>query len=392
MTAVRRAWFTTVANFLLHGLIVATWVARIPAIQSRTGLNSAAFGLALLGSSLGSVLAIPLCGFLVTKFGSARITLAGCVGFCAALIPMGLATGAPTLSMALFFFGAMAGTTDVAMNVQAVEVEKALGRPTMSRFHAMWSLGGMMGAALGGAVAARSVAPVLHFAVIAVSLAVLCAFWAPGMLDTHGGVSQPGSRLPFRDIPPALLAICAICFCLLVSEGAMADWVAIYLRDVMKAGPGMAASGYTVFSAAMCTFRLIGDSITHRLGPVRTVRYASLLAAAGVLLAIGARSVGWALPGFAAAGAGFSVIVPLAYGAGGRVPGVSPGAGVATVTGIGYVGFLLGPPLIGFTAQAFSLRAGLGIIGLFSLVATVLAAYVEPRPLVRKGSSSVPRL
>ena len=378
MNPVRRAWFSTVANFLLHGIIVATWVSRIPAIQSRTGLNPAQFGLALLGSALGSVLSIPVCGFLVTKFGSSRITLATAIGFCLTLVPLAATTGMVSLALALFAFGAMAGMMDVAMNVQAVEVEKAMGKPTMSRFHAMWSLGGMAGAALGGFVAAHSVAPLWHFAVAGALLMAAGIALAPGMIDTHGGVAQEGHRLPFRQIPPSLLAICAIAFCLLVSEGAMADWVAIYMRDTLKAGPGMAASGYTVFSAAMCTFRLIGDSITERLGPVRTVRYASLLAAAGVGLAISAQSVWWALPGFAATGAGFSVIVPLAYGAGGRVPGVSAGAGVATVTGIGYVGFLLGPPLIGFTAQALSMRAGLGIIALFSLVATALAGFVAP--------------
>ena len=375
---VRRAWLTTVANFLLHGLVVSTWVARIPVIQTRTQLNSATFGLALLGASFGSVLAIPLCGFLVTKFGSARITLAAAIGFCVTLVPLGAATGMVSLAAALFCFGAMAGTMDVAMNVQAVEVEKELGRPTMSRFHAMWSLGGMVGAACGGFLAARGVEPVVHFAVAAACLGVAAVVVSPGMIDTHRGVVQKASRLPFREIPPSLLAICAIAFCLLVSEGAMADWVAIYLRDTLRAGPGMAASGYTVFSAAMCTFRLIGDSITHRLGGVRTVRYASLLAAAGVVLAIAAQSVWWALPGFARAGAGFSVIVPLAYGAGGRVPGVSPGAGVATVTGIGYVGFLLGPPLIGFTSHTFSMRAGLGTIALASLLATSLAGFVAP--------------
>jgi MFS family permease len=177
-------------------------------------------------------------------------------------------------------------------------------------------------------------------------------------------------------MPPALIAVSAIAFCLLISEGAMADWIAVYLRQVFAAGPGMAAAGYSVFSAAMASFRMLGDAITARLGRARTVRTGSLVAATGVLCAAVAPSVAWAMPGFALAGAGCSVVVPLAFGAGGRVKGVSPGAGVATVTGLGYLGFLIGPPAIGFTAQAMNLRWGLGIVVLMCGIASALGGWV----------------
>jgi MFS family permease len=193
----------------------------------------------------------------------------------------------------------------------------------------------------------------------------------------RGGSASEDHRLPFRQMPVALIAVSAIAFCLLVSEGAMADWTAVYLRQVLAAGPGTAAAGYSVFSAAMAVFRLMGDAITTRLGRVRTVRTGSLVAGCGVLLAVVAPSIGWAMAGFGLAGVGCSVVVPLAFGAGGRVKGVAAGAGVATVTGLGYIGFLVGPPAIGFTAQALNLRVGLGIVVAMCGMAAVLSRYVD---------------
>ena len=157
----------------------------------------------------------------------------------------------------------------------------------------------------------------------------------------------------------------------------MADWTAVYLKQVLMAGPGAAAAGYAVFSAGMALFRLFGDSVTKRLGAVRTVRTGALVAAVGLTLALVAHSAEWALPGFALTGAGFSVIVPLVFSAGGRVRSLPSGAGIATVSGSGYVGFLFGPPLIGFLAQWSSLRGALFTVVGLSLLAAVLAGAVE---------------
>jgi MFS family permease len=360
--------------FLVHGLVVATWVSRIPAVQSALHLSNGALGLALLGTAVGSVSAIPVCGWLVTRFGSKPVTWLSTAGFCFAPLAIPFATDAPTLAAALFLYGVFAGTMDVAMNVQGVEVERVLGRPTMSRFHAMFSIGGMAGAAIGGALAARGIAPLWHFAAAGAVCFALSMSFAPGMMQSPPHPAE--LRWSFGRMPAALLAVSAIAFCLLVSEGAMADWTAVYLRQVLFAGPGVAAAGYSVFSAAMAVCRMLGDAITTHLGRVSTVRTGSLVAAAGVLCAILAPSIAWAMPGFALAGAGCSVVVPIAFGAGGRVKGVAPGAGVATVTGLGYIGFLVGPPAIGFTAQALNLRFGLGIVVVMCGIAALLSGFV----------------
>jgi hypothetical protein len=246
----------------------------------------------------------------------------------------------------------------------------------MSRFHAMFSIGGMAGAGIGGLIAARHVQPLVHFAISAGFYLLITFASASSLLETHEGPQPESHRLPLNKIPPILLAFSAIGFCILLSEGAIADWTAVYLRQVLKAGPGMAAAGYAVFSAAMAIFRLLGDLITARLGPMLTVRIGSLVAAGGLFWALAMRFPEWALPGFAAAGAGLSIIIPLVFGAGGRVESVSPGAGIATVTGIGYIGFIVGPPTIGFASQLFTLRYALGFVIACCLTSALLSGFL----------------
>jgi hypothetical protein len=271
----------------------------------------------------------------------------------------------------------MAGANDVSMNAQGVSIEHLLKTPTMSRFHAMFSIGGMAGAAIGGAIAARHVSPLIHLGVAGLVLLVGTAASAPLMLELHDPEAIEKSHgLPIRSIPPVLLAICAIGFCILVAEGAMADWTAVYLRQVLSAGPGTAAAGYAVFSAGMAVFRLLGDAITVRLGHGRTVRTGALVAAVGLSFALSMSSPYWALPGFAATGAGLSVIIPLVFASGGRIPGVSRGAGIATVTGLGYLGFLFGPPAIGLLSELSSLRYALWLVVALAVLSAALAGSV----------------
>jgi len=373
----RQAWWGTSALFLVHGLIVSTWVSRIPAIQSGLHLANGVLGLTLLASALGAVSTIPIAGWSVTRYGSKKVTTVASIAFCLSILLPALATNAVSLACTLFVWGALAAAMDVSMNAQGVEVEKAMGNPTMSRFHGMFSLGGMLGAGAGGMVAARGIATLPHFAISGLANALAVVAIAGLLLDTHVAPAGTEHRLPFRKIPPVLLALSAIGFCILLAEGAIADWTAVYLRQVLHAGPGTAAAGYAVFSAAMAIFRFLGDAVTARLGPLRTLRAGSLVAAAGLLTALCAFSASWSLPGFALAGAGFSVIIPLVFGSGGRVEGISPGAGIATVTGIGYAGFIVGPPAIGFASQLVTLRYALGIVVACCLISALLAKSVE---------------
>ena len=300
---------------------------------------------------------------------------------------LGAAFNAISLACGLFVFGGAAAAMDVAMNAQGVEVEREMRGPTMSRFHGMFSLGGMIGAGVGGVIAAHGWAPLTHFACGGVVNALASLAVIPLLLDVHDPHTTGGHRLPFNKIPPVLFALSAIGFCILLSEGAIADWTAVYLRQVLLAGPGAAAAGYTVFSAAMAIFRFLGDMITARLGPQKTVMAGSLVAAVGLTWALLMPAANWSLPGFALVGMGFSVIIPLVFGSGGRVKGINAGAGIATVTGIGYIGFIVGPPTIGFASQLVTLRYALGVVVACCVVSAVLSRSMK---VLETSEGSVP--
>lgn len=366
-------------GFLVHGLVVSTWVSRLPSIKATLRLSDGALGMALLGTAIGSIGGIVAAGALVTRFGSRRASQWSALGFCAALLLPALAWNETTLFLALVVYGAMAGANDVSMNAQAVGTERLLGRPIISRVHAMFSVGGIGGAAAGGWIASRGVPAFEHLALGAVAFAAIAV--ASGRMtvetETAGVKSEKPAGRRRLGFTPAIVALSAIGFCIFLSEGAMADWAAVYLRQVLRASIGLAPVGYAVFSATMAMFRFVGDGITARFGRTRVVRWGATLAGAGIALAVCAPTPYWAIAGFAAAGAGYSSIIPLVFAAGGRLGSVSEGQGVATVSGTGYLGFLVGPPAIGFISQMASLRAGLGVLVVLSAVAAVLAGAVE---------------
>jgi MFS family permease len=247
----------------------------------------------------------------------------------------------------------------------------------MSRFHAMFSIGGNCGAAIGGVIASHSISPQIHMSAAAALILLSAIATSRGVMETRPDVQTPSIRPRLHHLPPALLVLSAIGFCIYLSEGAIADWTAIYLKQVLNAGPGLAAAGYAVFSAAMSIFRLCGDAISSKIGAAWTIRGGAALAACGLASALLVHSPYAALPGIALTGVGFSSIIPLVFAAGGRVPGLGEGAGVATVSGLGYIGFLVGPPAIGFIAQVTSLRFGMAFVVLLSALAASLISVLE---------------
>jgi MFS family permease len=372
----RRAWWAAAARFLVHGLAVSTWVSRIPSIKSSLHLGDGVFGLALLGTAVGSVIGIPVCGYVVSHYGSRRAATLSSSALALAVILPAFAFNAWTLFAALFVFGFMAGADDVAMNSQGVAIERLMGAPTMSRFHAMFSIGGIAGAAVGGFIASRTISPQFHLPVAGLLIVAFAIATAPYLMETRPDARTPSIRPRLSHMPPALFVLSAIGFCIFLSEGAIADWTAIYLKQVLNAGPGLAAAGYAVFSATMSIFRLLGDSISAKLGTDWTIRGGAALAACGLGSALLVHSPYAALPGIALTGVGFSSIIPLVFAAGGRVPNVGEGAGVATVSGLGYIGFLVGPPAIGFISQVSSLRVGLSFVVFLSALAACLVSAV----------------
>jgi MFS family permease len=367
----RAARAAVAALFFLNGAGTANWVVRIPAVQDRLRLSEGALGIALLGVAAGALVAMPLTGRVIARHGSRPASRLAAIAFAGALALPALATNLTLLTLALVLFGVANGALDVAMNGQAATVERRYGRPIMASFHALFSLGGLAGAALGGSVAAYGVGPVPHLIVAALVVGPAGAWATRRMLPANADATpnSPSFARPTR----ALLALGVIAFCVLLGEGAMADWSAVYLRNVVGAGPGLAAAGYAAFSLAMAAGRSVGDALTTRLGPTRLVRAGGAVAALGLGCALVPTHPWAAIVGFAAVGAGLSTVFPTLLATAGRLPRQTPGTAIAAVSTFGYTGFLAGPPIIGFVAEAFTLRGGLSVVVLTSLLIVLLA-------------------
>ena len=366
--------------FLISGLAIGTWVSRIPAVQEHIGLSTGALGLAFLGSTLGNLVAMPGTAVISTRTGTRPLNLVGVLLICLTMPIPALANSGWALGLALFVYGVAIGVIEVAMNAQAVLVENAWSKPIMSSFHGVWSVGGMLGAAAGGLAAKYNLTPLAHFSIAAAFLAVLGVVSYNGLyhdspkeLDEH--VTEPAFGLPLK----ALVGVGMFCFCAMLAEGAMADWSAIYLKQIIGTSAALAAIGYSAFAMSMAFLRFCGDSMNARLGPVAIARIGGLVAAAGMLTALLAGHPWAVIAGFGLVGAGLAVTVPLAYTAAGNTPGVSPAAAVASVATTGFCGFLAGPAVIGFAAEAVGLRNALGMVLVLCLGIVTLSNTVAPR-------------
>ena len=376
--------FAVAALFFLNGALFGTWVSRIPAVKSTLGLSDGVFGVALLAMALGAVVAMPLSGWLSGRWGSHRVCRGTTLVFCGLLPVLALATNLPAFVGLLFAFGVAHGGLDVAMNAQAVDVEKRYRRSIMSSFHALFSAGGLTGAAGGGLIAARGILPVAHFAGVAGLSAVFALAAFPHLLDNrvpadarHSGNGSGTPRgFPFALPSAALVALGALAFSTMVGEGAMADWSALYLRRILHSSEGLAAAGYAAFSVTMAATRFFGDGAAMRFGPVRLVRGGGWIALAGLGLVLLSPWAGPALVGFAGMGLGLATVCPMTFSAAGRTPGLSAGAALSSVTTLGYLGFLIGPPIIGFAAEVVGLRGALAVLAVTGTCIVALAPKV----------------
>jgi MFS family permease len=372
--SLRAARFAAASFFLLNGIAMGNWVTRIPDVQQRLDLSEGQLGFALLGSALGALVALPGSGWLTARFGSDRMIFAAGIGICLMLPLLPIAPSLALFFLTLFAFGLVFGTLEVPANAQAVVVETAYRRPLMSSFHAMFSVGGLAGAAMAGVIAGRGVAPFPHLLAVGAGLLVMTLFARPRLLPDPPAPHEHGPLFALPRGP--LLALGAIGFCVLLGEGAMADWSAVYLTREFGAGATLAAAGYAVFSLTMAAGRLGGDALTARFGAERMVRSGGALAAVGLGAGLAIGTAPAVLIGFACVGAGLAAIFPIAMGASGRVPGVPSSTALTAVATAGYTGFLTGPPAIGFVAEHFGLRAGLGIVAVLSAVVFLLAGAV----------------
>lgn len=364
-----KSQLAVLAAFFTNGAVVATWVARIPAIQIKLGLSEGTLGLILFGAAVGTISALSLVSGLIARFGSAKVTLAGALGACLFLPLLSITPSALILFFTLFLFGAALSAMDVAMNEQAVQVERNAGRALMSSFRAGFSIGGLAGSLLSAGMAALpAMPPFLHFSLVTVIFSAAMIFCYPHLLKEKQ--EEPTKQVMFRLPERALWALGAIAFCSVIAEGAMADWSAVYLTRVLSTDTALAALGYAAFSLTMTIGRLAGDQFARIWKPAAIVRAGSVIAVLGLIMIVSTSDPIIAIAGFATVGVGLANIIPLTFSAAGNFPGIPAGVGITGVATFGYLGSLIGPPLIGSIAEAASLRMALLLIAL--LVSTLI--------------------
>jgi MFS family permease len=371
-TPVRARW-SIAAMFFTNGALFGSWAPNVPLIRDALGLSDGELSFALLSLAFGAVFAMPIAGYLNSRFGSAAPTRISSFLMALSLPLLALMPSLLTLSIAAFVFGAFNGVCDVSMNAHAVEVERQYRRPIMSGLHATWSIGGFLASSLAG-VLLLHVSTLTHFLAVSAFFLVLVLATASGLLPGSADRGEAGSHFALPD--RAVLVIGLLTLISFMTEGAMLDWNAIFMRTTYATDATLTAAGYAAFAGGMAIGRLSGDFVRLHRSAVTIVRVGGLVGAAGLVAASLAGNVYLSIASFAIAGLGVSNIVPLLFTAGGRANPAAPGKGVAAAATCGYAGFLAGPPIIGHLSEitglapAFVMLAfGLAVIALLSQAA-----------------------
>ncbi|QHA03523.1 MFS transporter [Streptomyces broussonetiae] len=390
---VRRARYAVAAVFAVHGAVTGSFATRVPWIQDHAALSTGQLGFALAFTALGASCAMPLAGRISHRFGS-RTALRGLLAlWTLSLVLPSLAPNLYTLCLAMFTYGASAGTADVAMNALGVEVERLLGKSVMSGLHGMWSAGALTGSAAGTLAAHLGADARLHFVLAAAALTVLGVVACSWVLDLQPAEDEeppPRFALP----PRSALLIGTVGFCAVFAEGASLDWSAVFLRDRLGSSAAVAAACTTGFMLTMAVARIAGDVMVNRFGTVRTVRAGGVLAVLGGLLIVLAGHPAVAMGGFGLMGLGIAVVVPLCFAAAGHA-GPNPSQAIAGVATITYTSGLIAPSLIGGVAQATSLVVSFCVVTMLACGLAVFAGVLRSaeragRPEVGARPAAVP--
>ncbi|MFD7876661.1 MFS transporter [Streptomyces sp. NPDC059766] len=392
--SLRAARVATYVYFVLCGTLMGAWVVHIPAVEERVGVSHATLGGLLVLLGLGAFAGMQVAGPLADRFGARVVVPAGGVLCGATLILPGIARDPWTLAGALFVFGFCNGVLDVSMNAHAVHVEKAYGRPVMSGFHATFSVGGVIAALVAAGAASAGLTPVASMAAMGAAGIVVALAAARALLPTAPDAKSAGSGSPAETgAAPAdtsgsakgriwLLAVLALM--VMLCEGAANDWSALHLKDVLGAPAGTAAFAYGTFAAAMTIGRLLADRLVARFGSMAILRHGAAMAAAGITLVallpwMWAAFLGWALFGL-----GLSGTVPQLFSAAGHADPAAAGANVSRVAGLGYVGMLAGPAVIGWLTHLVALNHAFVLLTLLCVTTAAAAG------ILRTGTDRTP--
>jgi MFS family permease len=358
--------------FFVNGFVFANWGARLPRIQELYQADNGMIGLVLLALSIGAVGAMPFTGWAIIKNGSRMITIVAVIAYCVLVPLIPFMPNVIFLIGLYFLMGIATGVLDVAMNAQAVMVEQIYKKPIMTSFHALFSIGMMLGAWNGALFIDLDYDLGLHLIITSLASLVAVAWAARNLINDKPDPETIHEGPLFRLPSQALIAIGIITFCGMLAEGAMSDWSVNYMQNIAMANKTLAPIGLSAFATAMTVGRLFGDRIRAKLGDKKMIILGGLISVAGLSLALAWPQPYASIAGFFLVGLGLSSIVPIAYSIAGSNKQLPPGVGLAMVTTVGYAGFLFGPPVIGFIADWQTLRVALGVVALLLTLMTFL--------------------
>jgi MFS family permease len=373
--------------FFVSGFGFSTWASRIPTIQQQLHLNEAQLGIVLFALPIGLMATLPVTGVLLSRRDSRRIMMIGAVLFNLMLCGIGFATRTWQLVIALLCFGCSRNLMNISANAQSIGVQALYDRSIIARFHAVWSLAGFGGAALGALMVSFAVAPGWHFLLVGILLTAMCVYAYP---DTLPQKPAPRERRPWFALPDKTLAKYGlISFASMACEGTMIDWSGIYFRKAVHTSGKGATLGFVVYMTAMTLGRLTGDRLASRFGIKTMLTYSGGLIGAGLLLATllpYPLTAGFA---FILTGFGVSCVIPMVFSMAGRSAGMSSGSAIASVSTVGYLGFLIVPPLVGTVAQLAGMRGAFGMMAGFGVLITVLVRLTldNEKPLGHQGTT-----
>lgn len=361
--------------FFISGLRFATWASRIPDIQNHLHLSDAGLGTVLFALPAGSMAGLPVSGYMVSKYGSRIILYISAMLFPIFIIGIGLANSPLWLALNLFFFGFSSNLLNISVNTQAVALENLYGKSIMASFHGLWSLGGFSGAALGTLMVAEHIHVLYHFLVVATLSVIVTQFvFSHTVRQTK---TQQKSASVFVKPDRYLMILGIIAFSTMATEGTMFDWSGVYFKKIVLAPVQLTTLGYVAFMLTMATGRFLGDKLITNYGQKQVLRFSGAMIFTGLMTAVLLPNIVAATLGFLLVGFGVASVVPLCYALAGKSKTMQPGMAIAAVSSIGFLGFLMGPPLIGYIAQAFSLRISFAVIAFLGGMMSIMAAKVK---------------
>ncbi|MEI6139365.1 MAG: MFS transporter [Mariniphaga sp.] len=376
----KRIRIAVALTYFSMGLCFASWASRIPDIKTTLQLGDAAFGSILFALPVGQFMMMPFSGKLVTRFGSRKVILFAIPAYTLCLTNLGLATQGWQLAVGLFLFGIFGNMCNISINTQGVAAEKLYERPIMSAFHGGWSIAGFTGALIGLLMINLKVNPYLHFWIIIGVVALILSQNYKWLIPAKSGPTMAGEvpKTKFFSKPDStLLQLGVIGFCSMASEGAMFDWSGVYFKDIVHAPASLVIVGYTSFMIMIATGRFIADHLVLQYGRKRLLQVSGIMISTGLFTSVFFPYLIPSTIGFMMVGLGVSSIVPSVYSAAGKHGKVAPGIALATVSSVSFLGFLMGPPLIGYISAAAGLRYSFAAIGIFGFCITLLVSRIR---------------